>query len=364
MAQKTFHLNWYNPVDITLGPGCLQTLQADQPVVVLADPHAVGPALHARLLRQLGPACRHWQHIAPGLASVQQARQLCEAVWPHLRDDASTLLLAIGGGSTLDLAKVVRFRSPAGVSPQLLQGWRDNAGAEALQRHPLWLVPTTAGTGSEVTRWATLWDTSVEQPAKLSWAPVDGYAERAWVDAELSASCPAQVTRDCGLDTLAHALESLWNVHANALTARFGIDAARLVLEALPVAVACPQDAPARTALARASLLAGLAMSQTQTALAHALSYDLTLQEQIAHGEACAVWLPMAWELALGHGAECDGWLAQVFSCPAREGVQHLHNWLQTLGVRPRELRHDIAGMEKLVTHMRSSRGRNFIAVR
>jgi alcohol dehydrogenase len=364
MAEKPFHLNWYNPVDITLGPGCLRTLQAQQPLVVLADPFAVPASLRSELQQQLGDYLRHWQDTAPGLASVQQAQALCDAVWPHLAAHPDTLVLAIGGGSTLDLAKVLRYRAPQGTTIELLQCWRESKLQAGMHRHGLWLVPTTAGTGSEVTPWATLWDTMAATPAKLSWAPADGFAERAWVDAELTASCPLQVTRDCGLDTLAHALESLWNVHANALTARFGVEAARLVLQALPLAMQNPQDAQARTAMARASLLAGLAMSQTQTALAHALSYELTLQEQLPHGEACAVWLPMVWEMALGHSAVCDDWLSQVFECASAEGAKRLRQWLQGLNVTPRDLRPSGPGAETLINTMRSSRGRNFIAVR
>jgi alcohol dehydrogenase class IV len=240
--------------------------------------------------------------------------------------------------------------------------WRTNTLSDAFTRHPLWLVPTTSGTGSEVTRWATVWDTDAAVHAKLSWAPANGFAERAFVDPVLTTSCPPRITRDCALDTLAHALESIWNSQANAATAALAVQAARLVISALPTALDQPHDQTARSDLSRASLLAGLAMSQTQTALAHALSYELTLHEGVPHGEACAVWLGMVWEMALGASPLCDETLTKIFDLPAADGAHKLRSWLVELGVTSRELRGDNAGETKLKNELLSARGRNFIA--
>jgi alcohol dehydrogenase class IV len=260
------------------------------------------------------------------------------------------------------LAKVVRYRLDD--AQAATSSWRSNTLPPSAQRHALWLVPTTAGTGSEVTRWATLWDTAVAQPVKLSWSPAQGFAEQAWVDPELSYSCPQRQSRDCALDSLSHALEALWNRNASPIAQALALDAARGVIAMLPVLLEQPGNRDARNALARASLLAGMAMSHTQTALAHALSYQLTLNEQMPHGEACAVWLPMVWELALGAAPDCDAALARVFEVPAAEGVQYLRGWLHALGIHPRDLRDTPAGRSLLDQEMRSARGRNFIASR
>ena len=367
MAAPALHLAWANPVRIHWGAGCFQSLGADGPVVVVADRAALSYDNETALLERLGPHCKAWSWFMGGLASVPLAQSLADELWPVLRACPQASVLAIGGGSTLDLAKVLRYCMDASVPA--LAHWRSNTLPANCQRHALWLVPTTAGTGSEVTRWATVWDTAIEEPAKLSWAPQDGYAEQAWVDPDLSASCPLRQSRDCALDSLAHALEALWNRHANPVTETLALEAARLVLDQLPVLLAQaeqgPHDqAPAREALARASLLAGMAMSQTQTALAHALSYELTLKEAMPHGEACAVWLPMAWELALGGSAACDAALSRLFGVPAADGVQALRAWLVRLGVRPRELRDSAQGRALLEQEMRSARGRNFLGSR
>jgi phosphonate metabolism-associated iron-containing alcohol dehydrogenase len=365
MAAPALHLAWVNPVRIHWGAGCFQELSAQMPVVVLADRAALSYENETLLLERLGHHCKAWSWFQGGLASVQLVQTLCQEIWPVLCQHPQATVLAIGGGSTLDLAKVLRYRLDD--AHNAVNAWRSNTLPMSATRHPLWLVPTTAGTGSEVTRWATLWDTEVAEPVKLSWSMPDGFAEQAWVDPELSHSCPLQQSRDCALDTLAHALESLWNRNANPITEALALDAARLVLSMLPVLLehaGNPQTRTheARTQLSRASLLAGLAMSQTQTALAHALSYELTLKEQMPHGEACAVWLPMVWELALGAAPGCDAALARVFNVPAPDGAQCLRNWLEKLGIRTRDLRDSPARRAVLAHEMRSARGKNFIA--
>ncbi len=362
MAAQSIHLAWSNPVRIHWGAGCFQQLTADAPVVVLADRAALSYENETLLLERLGDHCKAWNWFQGGLASVALARSLCDELWPVLHEFPEACVIAIGGGSTLDLAKVLRYRFSD--IPMAADCWRSNTVPPAVLRHPLWLLPTTAGTGSEVTRWATLWDTEAEPAQKLSWSPANGYAECAFVDPELSFSCPLRQSRDCALDSLSHALEALWNRNANPIAESFAVEAAHLVIEKLPLVLEHPGNHEARTALARASLLAGMAMSQTQTALAHALSYQLTLDEQVPHGEACAVWLPMVWELALGSAPGCDAALARVFDVPAHEGVQYLRGWLSTLGISPRDLRDTPAGRSALAQEMRSARGRNFIANR
>jgi phosphonate metabolism-associated iron-containing alcohol dehydrogenase len=369
MVAQPIHLNWFNPVHITFGADCFSQIGEQfgnaQPVVVLADRAAMSLTAETALVDALGAQCKAWAWFQGRLATVAQARELCEQLWPTMQQHPDAIVLAIGGGTTLDLAKVIRYRvALQGAQPTAatIAHWRTNTLSDRFHRHPLWLVPTTSGTGSEVTRWATVWDTDAPVHAKLSWAPADGFAERAFVDPQLTLSCPERITRDCALDTLAHALESIWNHHANAATAALAVQAARLVISALPFALKMPDNLAARTDLSRASLMAGLAMSQTQTALAHALSYDLTLREGLPHGEACAVWLPMAWELALGTSTRCDETLGQVFELPAASGVHALKNWLERLGVSTRELRGDSAGLATLKAEMQSARGRNFIA--
>jgi alcohol dehydrogenase len=131
----------------------------------------------------------------------------------------------------------------------------------------------------------------------------------------------------------------------------------------LPDVLAAPARLPGREQLALAALEAGLAFSQTRTALAHSLSYALTLGQGLAHGLACAIWLPTAWRLAAGRDARVDALLGRVFGGDARSGERALMRWLSTLGI---EADPAVWGIDDAAARVEaalgSERGRNFIA--
>lgn len=359
MASQTLHLSWHNPVKISWGCGAFNALQFNQPLVLIADRGALGGENEKFLRGLLEGHCKSIAWFEGGLASVEKAKALCDCLWPVLDQYPDCLVLAVGGGSTLDLAKAVRFRLPSEISAE--QVWRTNQLPDSFHRHPLWLIPSTAGTGSEVTPWATLWDTLAPQPQKLSWSPTNGFAERAIIDPDLSRSCPLSLSRDCALDSLAHALESLWNINRTPITEALAIEAARTVIAQLPALLHCDENYEAQTELARASLLAGLAMSQTRTALAHALSYQITLYENLPHGHAVAVWLPMVWDIAIKSSTDCQKSLSQIFESSTDFGMTEIHQWICAVGIAPRDLRTTDAGRHQLINELSSARGRNFL---
>jgi len=173
------------------------------------------------------------------------------------------------------------------------------------------------------------------------------------------------VTRDTALDTLAHALESLWNHHANPVSRALAVSAARSVITNLPPLLGQLDDLVLRERMSLAALEAGMAFSQTRTALAHALSYALTLQQGVAHGLACAMWLPTAWQLAQGRSDVSDAALAEVFDCPASVGLVHLQAWLSGLGIDTTPAAFAALGItdvpQRIQAALDSPRGRNFI---
>ena len=359
----TTAFSWRLPVDLRFGAGCsvdIGTALGDQQAVVLAFEPAQALGLPQRWRAALGERLLDWVPVADGLSSMAHARALAQRVWPRMGPD--TVLIAVGGGTTLDIAKVLRCRPVNGDFDDVVAALRGLAPWPAMARAPLWLLPTTAGTGSEMTRWATVWDTDHQPAVKRSLDEAWGYAERAFVDPVLTLTCPAAVTRDTALDTLAHALEAVWNHHGNPVSDRLAVSAARRVLQHLPGVLAKPDDLALRTQLSLAALEAGMAFSQTRTALAHALSYDVTLQLGLPHGLACALWLPTAWRLAQGRHAGIDATLAEVFDVPAAVGAGRLQDWLQTLGVHPTPAEHGIHDAERRIQAALSSpRGRNFI---
>jgi alcohol dehydrogenase class IV len=337
----------------------LHTHPPEKPFFVLADPHAVSLGMEAHLKRHWGELCLGWIWQRSPQSSITAALQVCQQLWPLWATQPDAALLAIGGGTTLDLAKLARFDLyDLALAPSV---WRANKLPAVHRRHTLWCAPTTSGTGSEVTPWATLWDLDAQPAVKRSWSSSQGFADQAWIDPNLTLTCPEGLTRDTALDTLAHALESIWNHHANAITRPLAVRSARIVLQTLPPLMNKPQDQDLRGQMSQASLLAGLAMSQTQTALAHALSYDLTLHENLPHGHACAVWLPMVLDIAAAISPQVQGDLVEIFDCRWDQASERLSAWLQNLAIVPRDLRSSPAGLHQLQQALGSARGRNFV---
>lgn len=215
----------------------------------------------------------------PGLAETQ-------ADIDRLSDHVFDAVVAIGGGSAMDAAKALAMALAPG------QTYRDlgrliREGGEALVAPlPVYALTTTAGTGAEVTPFATIWDYANRK--KLSLFHPKLFPVLAVVDAELTYGLPDEATRSTGLDALSHAFESVWNKNRNPITIMMAARSIALGLEGLPRVVVDPEDRDARGMMAEASLLAGLCISHTRTALAHSISYPLTAHFGIDHGLACA----------------------------------------------------------------------------
>jgi phosphonate metabolism-associated iron-containing alcohol dehydrogenase len=225
-------------------------------------------------------------------------------------------------------------------------------------------VPTTSGTGSEVTGWATVWHRAAGK--KYSLHLPETWPEAALVDPELTLSLPAGPTLASGLDALSHALESIWNIHANPVSDGHAVGAARLVLETLPKLMLDLRDAELRRRMALAALTAGLAFSNTRTALAHSISYDMTIHHGLPHGIACSFTLGMVLERALGVDAQRDAVLARVFDVPLEQAPAFLGRFLENLGVSTRFESYGVSQAESrkmIASALEGVRGKNFIGV-
>lgn len=128
----------------------------------------------------------------------------------------------------------------------------------------------------------------------------------ALIDPELMLSVPGGVTVSTGLDALSHALESIWNHNANPLSDTFALSAIDDILDCLPRLQQDLGNRELRARMALAALKAGLAFSNTKTALAHSISYEMTLRHGLPHGIACSFTLPLVLGLAWGRDAGRD----------------------------------------------------------
>ena len=210
-----------------------------------------------------------------------------EACREFLAEFEPDCVLAIGGGSTMDTAKVARI---------MLSNPGDVAESAGFDReflpHPSLFVcmPTTAGTGSEVSEMAVV--SLAGSDIKLRYRSQNMTAEVAVLDPELTLSAPPGVTAACGFDALTHAVEAFVSRLASPMTDPYTIDAVRRLARWLPVAFEEPENIDARGQCLLASTLAACAFNSTQLGLAHAIAAPLGALHHVAHGVANAFALP------------------------------------------------------------------------
>ncbi|MDA8998141.1 phosphonoacetaldehyde reductase [Gammaproteobacteria bacterium] len=209
------------------------------------------------------------------------------AISSKYMDSSLDLIVGLGGGSAMDVAKIASVSIPAikeGININNLL--KDSTLFSRFKEIDCIQVPTTAGTGSEVTPFATVWDYESQQKKSLSHPMM--YAKKAFIDPDFLSQVPLEVAISTGLDALNQAFESIWNVNANEFTRPLSRQAAVFAMQSLPVINKVSSDPELRVNLALASLFAGLAISQTRTSICHSISYPLTLRYGIEHGMACS----------------------------------------------------------------------------
>lgn len=237
--------------------------------------------------------------------------------------DEFDTIIALGGGSGIDTAKVLSriIRQPRNQVQYDI--FSKSASASSAKELKIVVIPTTAGTGSEVTPTATIWDS--ERGEKRSLCGDDLYPSAAFVDPVLTYDLPESITLASGLDAVSHALESVWNRNATPISVLYATHSLMGSIDALPRLKANPYDVEARRSMMLASTMAGLAISQTRTALCHSISYPVTLELDIPHGIACSFTLPEVLEF---NGSVDDGRLNQLAIELGFDTVSHLKDEL------------------------------------
>ncbi len=354
--------NYRNPVSIKFGVGSFNSLPQ------LLDGRSYALVTYGEpFFRELGdrlartkPPLLTIDDISPNpdvaLLGTQTARFQTLSRMPEA-------IVALGGGSVIDSAKV--FAAANGDFSGVLKYLKTEAGAERLAPIPVIAVPTTAGTGSEVTCWATVWDAAAD--VKYSLAHPGLYPRHAVVDPELMLGKPRDLTISTGLDALSHALESLWNRNANPVSAASAVAAAKDLLDTLPRVASDLGNLDLRVRMARAALLAGMAFSNTKTAIAHSLSYPITLRHGVTHGIACSFTLPMVMRSVAEMDGLCREGITAIFAADPRAGADRLAGFLQRLGVSTEFSAYGITPDEwggLIDSALTGERGQNFIGSR
>jgi len=245
-----------------------------------------------------------------------------------IRENNIEFVAALGGGSSLDCAKAACSVGKTPYSVVEFHSGKRQLGKECI---PLIAIPTTSGTGSEVTPVAVLSDP--ERGVKAPLVSDNFYPICAIIDPALTLTVPSAITASTGMDVLSHALEGFWSKNHQPICDAMALHAARLVFEYLLPAYLDGENLVAKEKMSEASVIAGLAFGLPKTAGSHACSFPLTSIYHIAHGESCAFTLDAFTKI----NAEAEG--------------GRLHNFAKMLGFK------DAIGMADRIHEMKKAMG-------
>lgn len=326
--------SFHNPVNVHFGAQCRKVLTeklAGQRLLVVTTARGRAQFTADPILGSMQADLTWVDTISPNPGLIET-----QALIDMGSGQTFNAVLAFGGGSAMDAAKALA----AALTPSL--ACRDLATLitqpsthldQALL--PIHAVSTTSGTGAEVTPFATIWDH--ENRRKLSLASPRLFPQTAVVDPELTYSLPKEATLSTGLDALNQAFESVWNRNRTPMTTLLAARAIGMAMKAIPRLYRSLEDHSARAMIAEASLLSGMSISQTRTAICHAMSYPLTAHFGISHGMACAFTMGAVAEQVLKNS---PGPLVEVAALCGQEDaaalVADLHALLDYLDVSSR----------------------------
>jgi len=317
--------SYYNPVEVLFGPGSLNKLQqyiAGERVLLLTTPGFTRRGTVnqiCQLLKGKDITVHDKVNPNPDLSDIEES--LAE-----IKETNPEVIVALGGGSVLDSAKA--YSLVLGTPPDfsLRKHLEEKTSLPGISPVPWVAIPTTAGTGSEVTPFATLWYMDILKKYSLSSRKL--FSSVAVLDPELTVNLPEETTISSGLDALSHALESLWNKNANTVTALYSQQAVKLVLDSLYPLTCEPGNLQLRSCMMQASLLGGMAISVTRTALAHSISYPVTASFGMPHGLACSFTLPQL--LEFNHEVD-DGRIEELVQSIGYNSMEELKDKLQSM---------------------------------
>jgi len=296
---------------IVMGPGSADSVAAEvkrlgaNKIIIVTDPGLVKTGIVDRfegLLNKAGFSLGRFDAVEPD-PRYEVASQAAE----FAKSSGADLILGIGGGSSLDIAKVAAILVTNAQPIGSLFGI-DLVEAPGL---PLILVPTTAGTGSEVTPIAILSDH--QEKLKKGIVSPHLFPASAILDPELTLGLPPSVTASTGMDALIHAVEAYTSKNATPLTDLLAVQAMKLLFENIRTAYANGSDLQARSNMLEGSMLAGMAFANAGVTAVHAFAYPIGAEFHIPHGVANSIMLAAVMEFNMLGNLRKFAQMAELF---------------------------------------------------
>jgi alcohol dehydrogenase len=323
-------------------PEVIASMKAGSAFVV-TDAGVVGSGVAARvvdLLRDGGCRVELYDSVEPnpGTSSITRGSDRLEAFVRGSPSRSDVVVIALGGGSAMDSAKVIALHA-ANQRAVMALGYHD---ATLLPGFPVVAIPTTAGTGAETNTYGVITDESVGRKGYVGHESV--LPKLAMLDPELTLGLPAEPTAATGVDALTHSLESLLSANPNPFAESVALGVIRTVAEWLPRAVTDGSDLEARSRMLLAAHYAGVGQqSGTGVGAVHAIGHAIGARGRLPHGTALATVMPEVFETYLGI-RDRELALAAVAlgvasprddeSAAARAGIDAIRDLLERVGQR------------------------------
>lgn len=239
-------------------------------------------------------------------------------------------IVGLGGGAILDSVKVAAILATnGGVAEDYLVNPTRKINKKGIT---LIEIPTTSGTGSEVTPWSVVWG---DKKYSLS-SPEFMFPDVAIVDPGLTDDCPTEVTATAGVDAMVQAIEAYWNVKHNPTSDKYALESVKTILGSLGQAVNHP-DEKSRDAMAWGSLTGGLAFSNTATTICHSVSYPMTSHWGIPHGQATSITLPIFIEYSFDTLGSREKAMLDAFGVrTVKEAADKVRRLMKSIGLKTR----------------------------
>lgn len=284
---------WYSPINIIFGSGKIKQIGEEikkfkaKKVLLITDKGLEKAGITEKIVKHIpeNVECEVYTDVIP-----EPPMESIEDCANKVKNGDFDLIIGLGGGSSIDVTKLVSVMATNEKPLPELCGV-DNVEKEGL---PTIMVPTTAGTGSEVTPIAIV--TNEKEHLKVGIVSRYLFADCAICDPELTMSMPPHITAATGMDALTHAVEAYISVNATPVSDILALEAVRVIHAFLRKAFANGDDKQAREKMLYGALLAGMAFANAGVGAVHALAYPLGGEYKIAHGVSNALLLPYVLE--------------------------------------------------------------------
>lgn len=286
------YYEFYCPVKIISGdnaifnlPNELDRLKAKKPLIVTDDGIKKSGIIDSVIKMAFDESKKPMPLIFSEIP-VESSTKAVEKLLNFFKQNGCDSIIAVGGGSVIDSSKALNM-----LIAENRDSLQELAGVDIIKNRgvPFVVIPTTAGTGAEVTSVAVIFDE--DSKSKMAFASSLLMPDAAIIDPAATQTLPKKLTASSGIDALSHAIEAYISIQSNPISRALAFEAVKIIWESLPAAVKDKENKQARENMLNASLIAGMAFSNSMVGIVHSLAHSAGSVLHIPHGVAVSLFL-------------------------------------------------------------------------